>query len=87
MFITQMPESFKIGDTTVCQINGELAQLTWRSLDTLVIGATDPRHIVKTFIDGELRCFICGDANGSEYDVEEIPGAGFLVFKPKGDAS
>jgi hypothetical protein len=86
MFITQMPESFKVGDTTVCQINDELAQLTWRSPDTLVIGATDARHIVKTHVEDGMRVFICGDADDSQYSVEEIPGEGFIIFK-QGDAS
>jgi len=87
MFIIHMPVGFKVGDTAACKINREPAQLPWRSPDILVIGATDARRIVKTFIDGELRCFVCGDADGSDYDVEEVPGAGFLVFKPKGAAA
>ena len=86
MFITQMPESFKIGDTAACQINGEPAQLTWRSPDTLVIGATDARHIVKTHTEDGMRVFVCGDADDSKYSVEEIPGEGFIIFK-QGDAS
>jgi hypothetical protein len=87
MFIMSMPESFKVGDTAACRINGESAQLTWRSPDTLVIGATDARHIVKTQIEDGLRCFICGDADDDQYSVEEIPGEGFIVFQPKGSAS
>ena len=87
MFIMHMPESFKIGDTADCRINGEPTQLTWRSPDTLVIGNTDARHIVKTHVEDGLRCFICGDADDSEYSVEEIPGEGFIIFKPKGSAS
>ena len=78
MFIMHMPESFKVGDTAACRINGEPAQLTWRSPDTLVIGAADVRHIVKTQIEDGLRCFICGDAD--DCGVEEIPGEGFIVF-------
>ena len=27
------------------------------------------------------RCFICGDADGEEYGLDEIPGGGFTVFK------
>jgi hypothetical protein len=95
MFILHMPESFKVGDTEACRINGEPAQLTWRSPDTLVIGATDARHILKTHVEDGLRCFICadaeficGDINDSQYGVEEVPGEGFIVFaKPNGGAS
>lgn len=88
MFVMQMPESFKLGDTAICKINGKRAALTWRSPDILVIGANDARHIVRTHIEDGLRCFICGDADDSEYGVEEISGEGFIVFaKPKGDAS
>ena len=86
MSIIHMPESFKVGDITVCDINGELAELTWRSPDTLVIGTTDARHIVKTHIEDGMRVFICGDADDSEYSVEEIPGEGFIIFQAKGAA-
>ena len=48
------------------QINGELAQLTWRSPNTLVIGATDARHIVKTHVEDGMRVFVSGDADDSE---------------------
>ena len=89
MFVMHMPETFKVGDTAACRINGEPAQLTWRSPNTLVIGADDARHIVKTHVENGLRSFFCGDADdGDEYGVEEVPGAGFIVFaKPKGGAS
>ena len=87
MFIIHMPEDFKVGDTAACSINRAPAQLTWRSPDTLVIGAADARHIVKTHVELALRCFICGDADDSEYGVEEIPGEGFIIFSTKGDAS
>ena len=86
MFIIHMPESFKVGDTAACKINRERSQLTWRSLDTLVIGAADARHIVKTHVEDGMRVFVCGDADDSEYSVEEIPGEGFIIFK-QGDAS
>ena len=33
-----------------------------------------------------MRVFVCGDADDSEYSVEEIPGEGFIIFK-QGDAS
>jgi hypothetical protein len=88
MFIMHMPESFKVGDTAACRINGEPAQLTWLSPDTLIIGAADFRQIVKTHVENGLRCFICGDADDSQYGVEEFPDGGFIVFpEPKGRAS
>jgi hypothetical protein len=80
MFVMHMPESFKIGDTAACCINGEPAQLTWRSPDTLVIGGTDARHIAQTHVEDGLRCFICGDAGNARYGVEAFPGGGFVVF-------
>jgi hypothetical protein len=82
MFIMHMPESFKVGDTAACRINDEPAQLTWRSHDTLVIGAADARRIVMTNVEGGLRCFICGDAGEGRYRVDEIPpGQGFVVTR------
>jgi hypothetical protein len=97
MFIMHMPKSFKVGDTEACRINGEPAQLTWRSADTLVIGDNDARLIVQTHVEDGLRCFICGDADDSQYGVEDgegfivvevVPGEGFVVFpKPKERAS
>jgi len=88
MFVMQMPETFKLGDSAICKVNGKLAALTWRSPDTLVIGATDARHIVRTHVEDGLRVFFCGDADGTEYGVEDLPGEGFIVFaKPEGSAS
>ena len=81
MFSISMPESFKVGDTEACCINGKPAQLTWRSRDTLVIGADDARQIVKTHVEDGLRCFVCGDADNIRYDVDEFPGEGFVFFK------
>jgi hypothetical protein len=86
MLIMHMPETFKIGDTAACRINGEPAQLTWRSADTLVIGADDARYIVRTHLEDGLRCFICGDADDRQHYVEYVPGPGFIVFS-KGNAS
>jgi hypothetical protein len=81
MFIMHMPESFKLGDTAACRINGEPAQLTWRGPDTLIIGGNDARHIVKTHVEDGLRCFVCSDADDSQkYDVMDVGGGGFIVF-------
>jgi len=88
MFVMQMPESFKLGDTAICKVNGKPTALTWRSPQTLVIGTTDARHIVRTHIEDGMRVLICGDADGTEYGVEEVPGEGFIVFaKPEGSTS
>jgi len=57
-------------------------RLTWRDEHTLVIGENDARRIVTTQIQGDLRCFICGDADGEQYGLEEAPdGGGFVVYK------
>ena len=64
--VMHMPESFKVGDTALCRMNGVAELLTWRDQDTLVIGRFDARHIVKTHIENGVRCFICGDANNSQ---------------------
>jgi hypothetical protein len=88
MFIMHMPESFKVGDTNACRINGEPTQLTWLSPDVLIIGAADFRQIVKTDVGYGLRVFFCGDADNTQYDVEEVPGEGCIIFpKPQGGAS
>jgi len=81
MFMMHMPENFKIGDSTDCHINGEPTRLTWRDKNTLVIGGNDARTIVTTHIENGLRCFICGDADDTQYGVEHVPGGGgFIVF-------
>jgi hypothetical protein len=88
MFIMSMPESFRVGDTAACRINGEISQLTWRSPNTLVIGATDARNILKHHVEDGVRSFICDDGDGTPYGVDEILGEGFIVFsEPKGNAS
>jgi hypothetical protein len=80
MFIMHMPENFKIGDSADCRINNEPTRLTWRDEKTLVIGDNDARTIVTTHIENNLRCFVCGDADDTQYGVEEVPGEGFIVF-------
>jgi hypothetical protein len=37
MFFISVPETFKVGDTTDCRINGVPQRLTWRDKNTLVI--------------------------------------------------
>jgi hypothetical protein len=88
MFVMHMPESFKIGDTTDCVINGETAQLTWLGPDIMVIGEDDARYIIKTHLENGLRVFFCGDADNSQYSVEDVPGEGFIIFpESKGKTS
>ena len=82
MFVMHMPLDFKVGDTADVRINSEPARLTWRDEHTLVIGDNDVRRIVTTQIDGNLRCFFCGDADGEAYGIDEVPGGGgFVVYK------
>jgi len=81
MFVMHMAENFKIGDSADCRINGEPTRLTWCDKNTLVIGENDARTIVTTHIENGLRCFICGDADDTQYGVEHVPGGeGFIVF-------
>jgi hypothetical protein len=81
MFIMHMPLDFKVGERALVKINGESTLLTWRDEHTLVIGDDDVRRIVTTQIDGNLRCFICGDADGEAYGIDAVPDGGFVVFK------
>jgi hypothetical protein len=82
MFIMHMPLDFKVGERALVKINDESTLLHWRDEHTLVIGDNDARRIVTMQIDGNLRCFICGDADGEVYDIDEVPGGGgFVVFK------
>jgi len=85
MFIMHMPADFKVGDSAACRINDEPAQLTWRDVNTLVIGDDDARVIVSTHIEDGLRCFICGDADETQYGVEEVPGGGFIISARPGN--
>src|SRR5262245_29029347 len=71
MFIMHMPLSFKVGERALVKINDESTLLHWRDEHTLVIGDNDARRIVRSQIDGDLRCFICGDADGEQYDIDE----------------
>jgi hypothetical protein len=81
MFMMHMPLDFKVGQRALVKINGESTLLRWRDEHTLVIGDNDARCIVTTQIDGNLRCFICGDADGEEYGLDEVPDGGFVVYK------
>jgi len=44
--------------------------VTWRDQDTLVIGENDARKIITSHDKGGLLCFFCGDADDTQYDVE-----------------
>ena len=81
MFIMHMPLSLKVGERALVKINDESTLLHWRDERTLVIGDNDARRIVTLQIDGDLRCFICGDADGEQYDIDEVPGGGFVIHK------
>lgn len=73
MFMIHMPEDFKVGDTAACRINGEPQRVTWRDQNTLVIEPDDARQIFHTETDGELRCFMCGDAAAKNASVYPSP--------------
>jgi len=66
-------------------VGAEPTRLTWRDKNTLISGENDARTIVTTHIENGLRCFICGDADDTQYGVEHVPGGdGFIVFgKPE----
>jgi hypothetical protein len=81
MFIMHMPRDFKIGERALVKINDENTSLHWRDENTLVIGDHDARRIITTRIDADLRCFICGDADGEQYGIEDVPGGGVVIFK------
>jgi hypothetical protein len=79
-YIIYMPQTFKIGDTETCKINGETQQVTWRDKTTLVIEPDDPRAIVTRTQPGDLTCFFCADAGvpADAHDVIREDG-GFVI--------
>jgi hypothetical protein len=81
MFMIHMPTTFKVGDTDDCRINGESKRLTWRDKDTLVIEPDDARQILLSALDGELRCFMCGDAGADQEAKVTVTEGGFIVVK------
>jgi hypothetical protein len=86
MFVMHMPESFKIGDSADCNINGEPVRLTWRDKNTLVIGDDDARAILTSHVENGLRCFFCGDRGvpADQHGIDVVPDGGFIVYeKPR----
>ena len=65
MFFISLPASVRVGDTADCKINGEPRKVTWRDTDTLVIEPSDARRIVMIDQAGDLRSFVCSDADDS----------------------
>jgi hypothetical protein len=82
MFMIHMPKTFKVGETRDCRINGEPKQVSWRDEDTLVIEPDDARTIVTRVTEGDLTCFMCGDAGESagDYGVDDAAD-GFVVSR------
>jgi hypothetical protein len=78
MFMLNMPLNFKVGDTQNSRINGDAARVTWRDQHTLVIEPGDARQIFHTEVDGEMRCFMCGDPGAKKASVYANP-AGVVV--------
>jgi hypothetical protein len=79
MFVIEMSQAFRVGDTATVRINGAAATLTWRDARTLVINGTDARTILDRRLvpnragGALLRAFTCADADGG---VGIIIGAG-----------
>jgi len=46
-----------------------------------VIEPDDARKIFHTEVDGNLRCFMCGDAGATEAVVERRPGGVIVAQK------
>ena len=65
MFMLSLPKSAKIGDTVDCRINAEPKKVTWKDEHTLVIEPGDARRILIASAEGDLICFMCGDADGA----------------------
>jgi hypothetical protein len=82
MFMIHMPKAFKVGDTKDCRINGEPKQVTWRDEGTLVIEPDDACAIVTRVTEGDLTCFMCGDAGASagDYGLDGCAD-GFVVYQ------
>jgi hypothetical protein len=73
MFMMQLANTVRIGDTADVTINAKPARVTWRDSETLVIEPDDARHIVRVLEEPDLRTFICADADGSD-DFRIITG-------------
>jgi hypothetical protein len=64
MLFISLPTTVGIGDTVACKINGAARKVTWRNAETLVIEPDDVRRIVMIDQAGDLRSFVCSDADG-----------------------
>jgi hypothetical protein len=65
--IIHFPDSFKIGDTTNCVINGEPAQVQWTDAKTLTILPDDRRVIEQRKPSGDgLVLFLCSSTSEPE---------------------
>lgn len=82
MFFISMPDTFKIGDTEACRINGQPAKIKWRDADTLVILPDDTRPILAVEKAGNLISFTCGHQGETKanYVTETLPGGGVLRY-------
>jgi hypothetical protein len=88
MFFISKPETFTVGDTADCRINGKPERVTWKDKGTLIIEPGDARRIVEVrqtvgTLDGReavLNCFLCADSEGREpvSIVPEVDGIFFL---------
>jgi thiamine biosynthesis protein ThiC len=74
MFMINMPLDFKVGETRDCKINREPKRITWRNQHTLVIEPDDARQIFHTEVDGDMRCFMCGDAGAKRARLDRELG-------------
>jgi hypothetical protein len=83
MFMLHMRNTFKVGDSANCKINGEPARVTWRDANHLVIEPNDVRPIVSCTDDGKLICFMCGDATETAADYQRDVHAGGFIVSPK----
>jgi hypothetical protein len=79
MFMINMPFDFKVGETRDCRINREPKRVTWRDRHTLVIEPDDARQIFYTKADGEMRCFMCGDAGARRASLSYGPDGSVLI--------
>lgn len=83
MFFISMPDTFKLGDTEGCRINGQPAKIEWRDADTLVILPDDARPILAVEKVGKLISFTCGHQGETkaDYDMEALPCGGVIRWK------
>jgi hypothetical protein len=84
MLTLTMPNTFRVGSTEKCRINGKVETVTWLDKDTLRIEPDDDRRILRVGGQSDdLITFACGDQGKTADDYESHYG-GLMVCEKVG---